>query len=102
MLGNLPSRKRFRRRTRLEQAAAQIERSNVFMERAMTSLGYYSDPKNWKPTDETKDVMENSIVTGVERIFSWVGPLEGPQLAQRTIAMLVTQKPQKQEEANEK
>ena len=101
MLGQLPSRKRFRKRTRLEQAAIKIEAATMAVDRALTSLGYYADTKNWKATDESKDVMENGIVTGVERIYSWVGPLEGPQLAQRTLAMLVMNNSQKQEVKSE-
>ena len=82
---NYPNSKRFRRRTRLEAAslqAEQLKQLTLTMQSVMSLLSMYADPKNWRATGETKDVQnEAGLVVGVEKIHTWVGPGEGPQLA---------------------
>jgi hypothetical protein len=78
----LPSRKKFRRRTRLEAANYQARQINDRIAGLINVLAVYGDPKNWHPTDETKDVRnEAGLVVGVERIHTWRGPGPGPDLA---------------------
>jgi len=43
----------------------------------------YADLKNWKQTDETRDIIEKGIVIGVEQLYTWIGPGSGPGLAQQ-------------------
>ena len=88
-----PSAKRFRRRTRLEVAFTQAERLNKLtkqMQGVMNWLATYSDPKNWRETGETKDVQNKAgLIIGVEKIHTWVGPGEGPQLATMALNRLL-------------
>jgi len=77
-----PSVKGFRRRTRLERAGADLERMNALIISVMNVFSVYGDPKNWMPTDESKDVRnEAGLVVGVERLHTWNGPGCGPELA---------------------
>jgi len=52
-------------------------------------------------TDETRDVKsDEGIVVGVQRLHTWIGPGEGPQLAVRAIKQMLgvtEQQPQTQE-----
>jgi len=82
MTYKFPSAKGFRRQTRLENAAVKAEQSDTIIRGLVNVLGVYSDPKNWQPTDETRDVTnEAGLVVGVERLHRWVGPGEGSGLA---------------------
>jgi hypothetical protein len=64
--------------------------------RAMyAALEIYGNPAYWSVTDDTRDVRQNGIVVGVERVFKWVGPTEGPQLAQSLLQNVVARKEEK-------
>ena len=80
-----PSAKGFRRRTRLEVAglqAEQLKQLTQSMSSVMSLLAVYADPKNWLDTGDTRDVRSaEGLVVGVEKIHTWIGPGEGPQLA---------------------
>ncbi len=59
-----------------------MEHANSLIMGAVSIFSVYADPKNWQPTEETKDVKnEAGLVVGVERIHTWNGPGSGPELA---------------------
>jgi hypothetical protein len=43
----------------------------------------YAKPEHWRDTEETRDIMEKGIVVGVEILRRWIGPGNGPGLAQQ-------------------
>ena len=98
-----PNFKRFRRRTRLEAAGLQAEQLKVLtgsMQSVVSLLSVYADPRNWRETGDTKDVQnEAGLVVGVEKICTWVGPGEGPQLATMGLRKLLGVK--EKEDGNE-
>ena len=95
---NYPNAKRFRRRTRLEAATVQAEFLNKAIQGAVSLLAVYADPKNWQATGETKDVQDKGIVVGVEKIHTWIGPGEGPQLATMGLRRLLGVKEKEDDE----
>ena len=88
-----PSTKGFRRRARLEVAGLQAEQLKQLMQTmqsVVSLLSVYADPKHWLDTGDTKDVRSaEGLVVGVEKIHTWIGPGEGPQLAMMGLKKLL-------------
>jgi len=45
----------------------------------------YSNPENWRDTEETRDIIEKGIVVGIEIVRKWIGPGNGPGLARQIL-----------------
>jgi hypothetical protein len=45
----------------------------------------YANPLFWRDSSETRDIKKGEIVVGVEILKRWVGPGNGPEVAQRII-----------------
>lgn len=67
---------------RLVKKRSEIKTHKKAVDTLLTILAEYGNVNNWKVTDETRDVVKNGIVVGVEQVKQWIGRGSGPDLAQ--------------------
>jgi len=67
---------------RLVKKRGEISTHKKAVRALLTIVSAYADNRNWKATDNTRDVMEKGIVIGVQRTMEWVGVGTGPDLAE--------------------
>lgn len=58
-------------------------------------VALYANPGNWRDSSETRDVKQGEMIVGVEILKRWVGPGDGPEIAQRILKGVQSGKPEK-------
>lgn len=48
-------------------------------------VALYARPENWRDSDETRDIKKGEVIIGVEILKRWIGPGNGPEVAQRIL-----------------
>ena len=70
---------------RLVKKRQEIKIHKQAVNTLLNVIAIYASENNWRDSSETRDVKKGEIVVGVEILKRWVGPGDGPEVAQRIV-----------------
>lgn len=70
---------------RLVKKSQQSKQHKKAVTALLGVVSVYAAESNWKVTGETRDVVKDGIIIGVEQLKVWVGPGTGPEVAKAII-----------------